>query len=125
LGRRRERASNRSSTPTTSSDRASTEAFATEFVLKLLKKRLFSSPEAFRLTLEKHEASLREGKKRTPSRTGKRTLGLLRREIEGAEEDAADDELYEERNLEAVETTSTVFRALSAEEQGLLRDMKE
>jgi len=102
-----------------------TEAFATEFVLKLLKKRLFSSPEAFRLTLEKHEASLREGKKRTPSRTGKRTLGLLRREIEGAEEDAADDELYEERNLEAVETTSTVFRALSAEEQGLLRDMKE
>ena len=34
------------------------ERFASEFVLKLLKKRLFSSPAAFALTLEKHIASL-------------------------------------------------------------------
>jgi hypothetical protein len=34
--------------------RAETEQFAAEFVLKLLKKRLFSSPEAFKLTLERH-----------------------------------------------------------------------
>ena len=38
-----------------------TETFATEFVLKLLKKRLFSSPEAFRLTLEKHRKSVGAG----------------------------------------------------------------
>src|SRR6266851_8776899 len=30
------------------------EQFATEFVLKLLKKRLFSSPEAFAITLKQH-----------------------------------------------------------------------
>ena len=36
------------------------EKFATEFVLKLLKKRLFSSPAAFATTLEQHERSLRE-----------------------------------------------------------------
>src|SRR5689334_20222985 len=33
------------------------EQFATEFVLKLLKKRLFSSPAAFAITLEKHARS--------------------------------------------------------------------
>jgi hypothetical protein len=41
-----------------------TETFATEFVLKLLKKRLFSSPEAFRLTLEKHRKSVGVGGER-------------------------------------------------------------
>ena len=34
------------------------ERFATEFVLKLLKKRLFSSPQAFQNTLNRHRASL-------------------------------------------------------------------
>src|SRR5262245_57022955 len=36
------------------------EQFATEFVLKLLKKRLFSSPAAFAITLEKHARSVGE-----------------------------------------------------------------
>ena len=39
----------------TSTDNA--EKFATEFVLKTLKKRLFSSPAAFAATLEQHEKS--------------------------------------------------------------------
>ena len=34
------------------------EKFATEFVLKTLKKRLFSSPAAFAASLEQHEKSL-------------------------------------------------------------------
>src|SRR5262249_9782860 len=37
---------------------------ATEFVLKLLKKRLFSSPAAFAATLARHEQSLRQARKR-------------------------------------------------------------
>ena len=37
---------------------------ATDFVLKTLKKRLFSSPAAFLTTLNKHEASLRTATKR-------------------------------------------------------------
>lgn len=39
--------------------RDNAEKFATEFVLKLLKKRLFSSPQAFLSTLEKHREGLR------------------------------------------------------------------
>ena len=35
---------------------------AAEFVLKLLKKRLFSSPAAFQITLEKHAATVGGGK---------------------------------------------------------------
>ncbi len=54
-------------------------AFATEFVLKLLKKRLFSSPAAFAATLDQHigDASRRHagGKAAQPSPT----MGILRR----------------------------------------------
>ena len=39
------------------------EKYATEFVLKLLKKRLFSSPEAFATTLQQHENSLTNARK--------------------------------------------------------------
>ena len=98
-----------------------TEVFATEFVLKLLKKRLFSSPEAFRITLERHERTIREGKQKKVTRD--KPVGILRREVEGAEEDAADDQLFEERNLEAVEVTSSVFRPLTRKEEVVLGRM--
>ena len=39
--------------------RDNSEKFATEFVMKLLKKRLFSSPQAFLTTLAKHRESIR------------------------------------------------------------------
>ncbi len=97
------------------------EVFATEFVLKLLKKRLFSSPDAFRLTLERHERVVREGKQKKVTRD--RPVGLLRREVESAEEEAADDALFEERNLEAVDVTTSVFRPLAAEEEAVLGRM--
>lgn len=98
------------------------EAFATEFVLKLLKKRLFSSPEAFRSTLEKHADSVRSGKVRKLA-LPRPNLSVLRREVESAEEESADDALFEERNLEAVSATSTVFRPLDSEESKLLDRM--
>ena len=43
--------------------RDNSERFATEFVLKLLKKRLFSSPQAFLNTLNRHRASLRKSRR--------------------------------------------------------------
>jgi len=101
--------------------KSESEVFATEFVLKLLKKRLFSSPEAFRITLERHERVIREGKQKKVTR--EKPVGILRREVEGAEEDAANDELFEQRNLEAVEVTSSVFRPLSPEEEIVLARM--
>lgn len=91
------------------------EELATEFVLKLLKKRLFSSPEAFRITLERHEQVLREGKVKG-SKTHK-PVGILRREVQGLEEESADDATNEAQNLDAVDVTSRVFRPLSSEEE--------
>src|SRR5215831_855325 len=40
-----------------------TETLATEFVLKTLKKRLFSSPAAFLGSLDQHERSLRQARR--------------------------------------------------------------
>lgn len=50
------------------------EHFATEFVLKLLKKRLFSSPAAFAVTIEKHAHSVSAGKLDANGSTWQRQL---------------------------------------------------
>ncbi len=54
-----------------------TERYATEFVLKLLKKRLFLSPEAFFTTLTQHENALTQAKRHT-SVTRRPGIGILR-----------------------------------------------
>jgi superfamily II DNA or RNA helicase len=97
------------------------ERTASEFVLKLLKKRLFSSPAAFLTTLEQHRASI-ERSKRPASRAGlsRPTPGILARMLEQVEEEFADDEGYEEVTLEAVASTSSLFRPLDPEEADLL-----
>lgn len=100
------------------------EKIATDFVAKILKKRLFSSPEAFRLTLEKHRETLRgvasDEKKRA---TRKPSMGILRREIEGVDEENADDEASEERLLGAVETGSSALRQTTPEEEAILNEL--
>jgi len=98
------------------------EKFAIEFVLKLLKKRLFSSPAAFAITLEQHEKSLREAKKRQAS--AKPSLGVLQRVLERADEDSANDDELEETVSDAVDTASLLFREPTTEELALLREMK-
>jgi ERCC4-related helicase len=100
------------------------EKYATEFVLKLLKKRLFSSPEAFLTTLTQHQESLTTARRRQASRSSaKPTEGILRRQLEQVEEDFADDDLYEAATDESISNTSRLFRALAPEEQDLLREM--
>lgn len=59
------------------------EKFASEFVLKLLKKRLFSSPAAFGSTLEKHKRSVADSKSAFVG------TNAWRRQIENAEDDYA------------------------------------
>ncbi len=95
------------------------EAFAAEFVLKLLKKRMFSSPEAFATTLAKHERSL--------AGAGKARLAenVLRRQVEDMEEEYADDEEYEEATLEVVDSASRLLHELTPQEKTLLRELKE
>ena len=99
------------------------EQTATEFVLKLLKKRLFSSPQAFLTTLIKHEESLKKGKNLS-NRLAQPTVGLLRRQIEDIEEEFADDDLYEESTSAAIATSTTLWRSLSVQEQNMLSELK-
>jgi len=94
------------------------QRFATEFVLKLLKKRLFSSPAAFATTLEKHARSIGAAK---DGSNGK----AWQRQLDEADNDFANDEDYENVASEAVETASRHVAALATEEKALLRELRE
>jgi superfamily II DNA or RNA helicase len=99
------------------------EKFATEFVLKTLKKRLFSSPAAFAATLDQHEKSLYTARR---SRGEVRpSFGILQRELDRIEEDYADDSEYDEATTDAVDAASRLFREPTDEELALLKQMKE
>lgn len=101
------------------------ELTATEFVLKLLKKRLFSSPQAFLTTLQQHEKTLKEGKSRSQRTLAKPSVSILRRQLDQIEEDFADDDIYEESTNDVVDSSSRLFRPLSDEEQALLSKMQQ
>jgi SNF2 family DNA or RNA helicase len=91
------------------------EKVAAEFVLKLLKKRLFSSPAAFAKTLAKHLASLEDANKTSASVSTKalqKQFGLL-------EEDFSDDDELETTTDEVVSMASETF-SVGAEERELL-----
>lgn len=100
------------------------ERFASEFVLLLLKKRLFSSPAAFQKTLAQHEQSVsaarrRRGAVETP------TLGVLRRIVDKVDEEYGDDGAADDAHDEAVDGASRLFSDLGAEDRDLLRRMRE
>jgi len=105
-----------------SGSRDRTEHVATDFVLKLLKKRLFSSPAAFLATLQKHEQSLKTTKKTVTRRP---PAGVLQREIDQVEEEYGDDDAYEAAADDALDSTTKLFRDLTSEEAKLLREMKQ
>ncbi len=101
--------------------RDAAEQFATEFVLKLLKKRLFSSPAAFATTLARHRETLAgRGKDRTHPRPA---LGILRRQISQMDEEYADDAEYEDATGGAVETSTRTLTDLTPRERWLLEQM--
>lgn len=100
------------------------ERFATEFVLKLLKKRLFSSPAAFAATLARHEASLAGVAPEKPKRAARPSMGILRRQIAQIDEDYADDDEYEDAASGAVDTATRLFREPSSRERWLLDHMR-
>jgi hypothetical protein len=86
------------------------ERMAAEFVLKLLKKRLFSSPSAFGITLQKHASTVgvRKGE------------SLALRDIDDYSDDYADDEQYEAETGQVVGSVSQSLSELSADEHELL-----
>src|SRR5258706_4806208 len=83
------------------------ERLAAEFVLKLLKKRLFSSPAAFGITLEKHINTV----------GGRRGTNSATRDIEDFSDDYADDEEYEIQTDEVVTSVSQALSPISTEER--------
>ncbi len=97
------------------------EKFSAEFVLKLLKKRLFSSPAAFATTLAQHLQTASQGarkKAEIPER-------LLERQLQQRLlEDFADDQAYEETEADAVTTTSSLFQELRGDQKQLLEEMR-
>jgi len=99
------------------------EKFATDFVMLTLKKRLFSCPQAFAITLEQHERSLSTARRR--GTTSKPSVGILQQQIDRAEEDYFDDLEYEEATDDAVDAASLLFREPSPEELDLLKRMKD
>ena len=96
--------------------------FGTAFVNQLLKKRLFSSPAAFASTLEKHVASLSNGR----LRKDKDAMAdrILRKAIRRVEEDYANDQEVENAQSEAVEEASRRAQPLTAEQQQMLNELR-
>jgi len=99
------------------------ELYATEFVVKLLKKRLFSSPEAFYATLTQHEQSLKQAQRHT-SVTRRPSVGILRSKVEQLEEESDNDEVLDDATNEALEATAPLFREPDVQEQKLLGQMR-
>jgi SNF2 family DNA or RNA helicase len=97
------------------------ERFATEFVLKTLKKRLFSSPAAFLTTLERHEKSLHGVQKGTT----KPSYETLQLELDRMDEEYANDNDYDDATADALDTATRLFAKPSVDEEELLKQMKE
>jgi superfamily II DNA or RNA helicase len=99
------------------------ERVATEFVLKLLKKRLFSSPAAFASTLDKHRSSLIEARRKNANET-RLSQTQLQRELDRINEEFGDDADYEQTTADTLETASRIFREPDKRERALLDEMR-
>lgn len=94
--------------------------FGTAFIHTLLKKRLFSSPLAFALTLAKHRRSLENPQ--ADDRSGMKER-ILRKAIVRSEEDYADDAQVEDAQEEAIEVATELAAPVTEEQRKLLQEM--
>lgn len=102
--------------------RDNTQKFATEFVLKILKKRLFSSPAAFLATLEQHEKSIKSATKKSAP---KPTIKVLQKEFDRMDEEYADDSDYDEATADAIDSATRLFADQTKTEKELFKQMKK
>ena len=96
----------------------SSVAFGMEFVHKLLKKRLFSSPRAFAATLEQHIRSLSQNTFKKEKNSLKERI--LHKAIARTEEDYSDDVKFEQAETEAVEVASELSVPVTDDQRKLL-----
>lgn len=92
--------------------------FSSDFVHKLLKKRLFSSPMAFAGTLAKYRESLINPRKTQDNGVMKEKI--LKKAILKTEEDFANDQLYEDAQNEAIEAAGELSATLDQEQSRML-----
>ncbi|EJY55741.1 helicase domain-containing protein [Alicyclobacillus hesperidum URH17-3-68] len=95
--------------------------YGADFVHLLLKKRLFSSPMAFALTLSKHVESLERGITRGKIKTLDERI--LRKAIMRTEEEYSDDFQAEEAQNEAVEIASEMSVRLTDSQREMLNQL--
>jgi len=100
------------------------EQTATEFVLKLLKKRLLSSPSAFATTLAKHRTSLTQATRpASGARLRRPNAGILKTMLTGIEDEYSNDDEYGAATDDAVQLSTALFQPPTAAEQRLLDDL--
>ena len=92
--------------------------YGSDFVHKLLKKRLFSSPMAFAGTLAKYRESME--RPRSKKKTSPLDDKILKKAILRTEEDYANDQLYEEAQNEAVEVAGELSIPLESSQRQML-----
>jgi superfamily II DNA or RNA helicase len=94
---------------------------AERFVLTLLKKRLFSSPEAFAETLAVHRQTITGGKDTRPIRPTNR---VLRRAIEEVDADHGDESEKEEATADALTAAARASLPPTDEQRKLLDELR-
>jgi superfamily II DNA or RNA helicase len=99
--------------------KGSSREISSDFVHKLLKKRLFSSPMAFAGTLAKYKESLQSPQ--VKQNNGLMKEKILKKAILKTEEDFANDQLYEDAQNEAIEVAAELSVQLD-QEQGRMLD---
>jgi len=97
------------------------KSIADEFVLKLLKKRLFSSPAAFLGTLEVHLQTISKPKSKEIERP---KIGELRRAISVTEDTFATDQELDEALVRATTTATRTQRPLSQDEEKVIEQLR-
>jgi hypothetical protein len=94
---------------------------AAQFVLTLLKKRLFSSPAAFLRTLAQHVETVTNPRRRGGPPPSVRVLAKAQ---DNVEQDFGDEDELEETWEDALATAGRVSAPLTAEERNMLDDMR-
>lgn len=95
--------------------------YGSEFVHKLLKKRLFSSPAAFAMTLQKHRETIESKHVRKSDERFEEKI--LRTAILKAEEEYADDGATEEAQNEAMQAVIGIEAPPSMEQRVMLDEL--
>ena len=102
-------------------ERAGTSRVAADFVLLLLKKRMFSSPAAFAATLAVHRATVERG--RSAATTAAPSPSVLRAAIEVVDEEFGDEAAHDLATEDALMAVARTSPALSPDERVLLDRM--